>query len=62
VWLSWDRDIAGSVRRAVPGACYVTLDMLAMPGRAKESRWLLVGDEVAPSSSSIKGASKADSA
>jgi hypothetical protein len=26
-----------------------------MPGKGKESRWLLVGDEVAPSASSIKG-------
>ena len=36
--------------------------ILGMPGKAKESRWLLVGDEVAPSASSIRGASKADSA
>ena len=48
-------NIAGSVRGAVPGAWYFTLGRLAMPGKGKESRWLLVGDEVAPSASSIRG-------
>ena len=45
-------NIAGSVRGAVPGAwCFVRV----MPGKGKESRWLLVGDEVAPSASSVGG-------